>query len=59
MNTVIDSNGKIEIKKPMSKAGDKKVLTVIADCVLGISVCSASECDANSGICTAIAMCVE
>ena len=59
MNTVIDSNGKIEIKKPLSKAGDKIVLTALADCVLGISACSVSECSTNSGICTAIAVCVE
>ena len=59
MNTVIDANGKIEIKKPLSKAGDKIVLTALVDCVLGISACSVSECDTNSGVCTAIAVCVE
>ena len=58
MNTVIASNGKIEIKKPLSKAGDKIVLTALADCVLGISACSVSECDTNSGNCTAIAVCI-
>ena len=56
MNTVIDSNGKIKIKKPISKAGDKIVLTALVDCVLGISACSVSECDTNSRICTAIAV---
>ena len=56
MNTVIDKNGKIEIKKPLSKAGDKIVLTALVDCVLGISACSVSECDTNSGKCTAIAV---
>lgn len=56
MNTVICSNGEIEIKKPLSKAGDKIVLTALADCILGISACSVSECDTNSGICTAIAV---
>lgn len=59
MNTVIDANGKIEIKTPLSKAGDKIVLTALVDCVLGISACSVSECDTNSGICTAIVVCVE
>lgn len=59
MNTVIASNGKIEIKKPRSKAGDKIVLTALVDCVLGISACSVSECDTNSGICTAIAVYIE
>lgn len=56
MNTVIGTDGKIEIKKPLSEAGDKIVLTVLADCVLGISACSVSECDTNNGICTAIAV---
>lgn len=59
MNTVIDSNGKIEIKKPLSMAGDKIVLRALADCVLGISACSVSECDTNSGNCTAIAVKVQ
>lgn len=59
MNTVIDENGKIEIKKPLSKAGDKIILTALADCALGISACSVSECDTNSGVCTAIAVYVE
>lgn len=59
MNTVIDSNGKIEIKKPLSMAGDKIVLRAPADCVLGISACSVSECDTNSGNCTAIAVKVQ
>lgn len=56
MNTVIDLNGNIEIKKPLSKAGDKIILTALVDCVLGVSACSVSECDTNSGICTAIAV---
>lgn len=47
MNTVIGPNGKIEIKNPLSKAGDKIVLTALVDCVLGISACSVSECDTN------------
>lgn len=54
MNTVIGADGRIEIKKPLSKAGDKIVLTALADCTLGISACSVSECDTNSGTCTAI-----
>ena len=56
MNTVIGENGKIEIKKPLSKAGDKVILKALEDCVLGISACSVSECDTNSGKCTAIAV---
>ena len=54
MNTRIEQNGKIVIDKPLSKAGDKVVLRVLEDCVLGISACSVSESDTNSGRCTAI-----
>lgn len=56
MNTSIDENGKITIHKPVSKAGDKVILTVLEDCVIGIAACSVSECDTNSGICTSIAV---
>lgn len=41
MNTVIGSDGKIEIKRTLSKAGDKIVLAALADCALGISACDA------------------
>lgn len=56
MNTVIDMNGRIQIKKPLSKAGDKIILTALVDCILGVSACSVSECDTNNGTCTAIAV---
>ncbi len=59
VGSIIYSNGKIEIKKPLSKAGDKIILKALVDCVLVISACSVSECDTNSGICTAIAVYVE
>ena len=54
MNTCIEQSGKINIKKPLSNAGDKVVLSAFEDCVLGISACSVTECDTNSGRCTAI-----
>ena len=54
MNTRIRPNGKITINQPISKAGDKIVLRALVDCVLGISACSVSECDTNSGKCTSI-----
>lgn len=58
MNVHIAPSGKIVIEKPVSKAGDKVVLRALEDCILGISACSVSECDTNSGICTPIAVCV-
>lgn len=59
MNTVIEETGKIEIRKPLSRAGDKVVLTALENCVLGISACSVSECDTNSGNCTSIEVRIE
>lgn len=56
MNTQIAPDGKITISRPVSKAGDKIVLRALVDCVLGISACSVSECDTNSGNCTSIAV---
>ena len=55
MNTQIAPDGKITISRPVSKAGDKIVLRALVDCVLGISACSVSECDTNSGNCTSTA----
>lgn len=59
MNTRIEQNGKIVIDKPLSKAGDKVILRVLEDCVLGISACSVSESDTNSGRCTAIEISID
>lgn len=56
MNTAVDKSGRIEIRKPVSKAGDKVVLIALDDCILGISACSVSEADTNSGKCTSIAV---
>lgn len=59
MNTEIAPDGSIEIKRPVSKAGDKIVLKALVNCILGISACSVSECDTNSGVCTAIKAYIE
>lgn len=59
MNTKIGVNGKVEIRKPLSKAGDRIVMRALEDCIIGISACSVSECDTNSGVCTAIAVLVD
>ena len=56
MNTKVNADGKITICKPISKGGDKVVLRALMDCAVGISACSVSEADTNSGICTAIAV---
>lgn len=59
MNTQIAPDGKITINRPVSKAGDKIILRALMDCVLGVSACSVSECDTNSGKCTSIEVSVD
>ena len=54
MNTTIDTNGKITIHPPVSKAGDKIVLEALMDVCVGIAACSVSESDTNKGKCTPI-----
>ena len=59
MNTQIAPDGKITINRPVSKTGDKIILRALVDCVLGVSACSVSECDTNSGKCTPIEVSVD
>lgn len=59
MYTAIEPNGKIVVKPPISKAGDKIVLRAEMDVRLGVAACSVSESDCNSGKCTAIKLVVE
>lgn len=48
MNTQINADGSIEVKAPLSKAGDKIVLRALRDATLGIAACSVSESLCNS-----------
>ena len=59
MYTAIEPNGKIVVKPPLSKAGDKIVLKALMDVRLGIAACSVSESDCNSGKCSAIKIIIE
>ena len=59
MYTAIEPNGKIVVKPPLSKAGDRIVLRAEMDVRLGIAACSVSESDCNSGCCTSIKIIVE
>ena len=59
MYTAIEPNGKIAVKPPLSKAGDKIVLRAEMDVRLGVAACSVSESDCNSGKCSAIMITVE
>ena len=54
MNTQVDTDGRITVKKPLSKAGDKIILQAERDVRIGVAACSVSESDCNSKKCTAI-----
>ena len=59
MYTAIEPNGKITVKPPKSKAGDRIVLRAEMDVRLGIAACSVSESDCNSGKCSGILIVAE
>ena len=59
MYTAIEPKGKIIVKPPKSKAGDRIVLRAEMDVRLGIAACSVSESDCNSGKCSGILIVVE
>lgn len=58
MNTRIDSEGKIHILPPLSKAGDRIVLQAQMDMRVDIAACSVSEGDCNDRKCTSIGVSV-
>lgn len=49
MNTQINPDGSISVKKPLSKAGDKIVLQAEKNITLGVAACSVSESACNGG----------
>lgn len=59
MHTAIEPNGRIAVKPPVSKAGDKIVLRAEMDVRLGVAACSVSESNCNSEKCTAIKLVIE
>ncbi len=59
MYTEILDDGRIAVRKPLSKAGSKVVLKAKMDVRLGIAACSVSESDCNSGKCTSIKIIIE
>ena len=59
MYTAIEPSGKIVVKPPKSKAGDKIVLRAQMDVRLGVAACSVSESDCNSGKCSGVLIVVE
>ena len=59
MYTAIMPDGKIAVKPPLSRAGDKVVLRAEMDVRLGVAACSVSESDCNSGKCSGVLIIVE
>ena len=59
MNTEILENGKIKVKRPLSKAGDRVVLKALMDVRIAVAACSVSESECNSGVCTDIKIIVK
>lgn len=59
MYTAVAPDGKIEVRKPLSRPGDRIVLRARMDVRLGIAACSVSESDCNGGKCTPVKVIVE
>ena len=59
MYTAVTPDGKIEVRKPLSKPGDGIVLRSRMDVRLGVAACSVSESDCNGGKCTPVKVIVE
>lgn len=59
MYTAVAPDGKIEVRKPFSRPGDRVVLRARMDVRLGVAACSVSESDCNGGKCTPVKVIVE
>lgn len=56
MHTEVNSDGRVVVKEPLSKAGDYIVLEAEADLVVAVTACSVEESACNSYHCTAIGL---
>ncbi|WP_141336358.1 DUF1989 domain-containing protein [Paenibacillus sp. tmac-D7] len=54
MNTVIDDSGRIQVKTPLSAAGDYMMLRAETDLIAAISACPCEESNCNGYHCTPI-----
>ena len=59
MHTIVDTDGSISVEEPLSKAGDRIVLTALMDITLGVAACSVSESKCNNGKCSPIKISVD
>ncbi len=56
MNTRINVDGRVEVKTPLSKAGDYIVLQAETDLLVAVTACSVEESACNTYGCTAIGL---
>lgn len=56
MNTRVASDGSVEVKEPLSVAGDYIILEAQADLIVAVTACSVEESACNSYRCTAIGL---
>ncbi len=54
MNVVAHDQGKLQVKAPLSKAGDYILLKAEMDAIVAISACPCEESDCNGHLCTPI-----
>lgn len=59
MHTAVGPDGRLAVKPPRSKAGDRIALRAEMDVRLGVAACSVSESGCNSGRCTAVKVIIE
>ncbi|WP_433745678.1 DUF1989 domain-containing protein [Falsibacillus pallidus] len=59
MNTVVEDNGGMKVKRPLSKPGDSILLRAEMDLIVGVSACPCSESECNGYKCTPIKVEVE
>lgn len=56
MHTRINTDGRVEVKEPLSKPGDYVVLQAEMDLVVALTACSVEQSACNAYKCTAVAV---
>jgi uncharacterized protein len=54
MNTRVTADGRVEVKAPLSRAGDYLILRAETDLLVAVTACSVEESACNANYCTAI-----
>lgn len=56
MNTRVNVDGRVEVKAPLSQAGDYVLLQAETDLLVAVTACSVEESACNAYRCTAIGL---